>query len=500
MIVRLHADDNIAVAIDDIVAGQLLPALGIVAAQAIPRGHKIAIRAIADGDWVLRYAQAIGAAKADISVGQHVHSHNLVMADVPRSEHLPSQAFTDKAPDASFLGYWRDDLRLAGTRNYVAVVPMVSCAVTVARRITQNIQQRIVQSYPGIDGAMALSHASGCAMDSNGIGLKTLQRTLAGWVGNPNFAGVLLVGLGCETNQIASFLSAHGLSVGERLQTLSIQQAGGTQAAIDQGIAQLETCLPQWSAWQRTRLNAAHLRVALQCGGSDGFSGVSANPALGCAADKLVAAGAAVILAETPEIYGAEQLLKQRAINDGVAATLQSKIDWWRDYVAREGGTLDHNPSPGNKAGGLTTILEKSLGAVAKAGVSPLQAVLEYGERNHARGLLFMDSPGYDPVSITGQIAAGANIVCFTTGRGSTYGSKPVPTLKLASNSLMAQRMSSDMDIDCGPILAGVSSHVEMGDQIFDRILALASGAASKSEQLDLGDDAFVPWQLGAVL
>jgi altronate hydrolase len=377
---------------------------------------------------------------------------------------------------------------------------MVSCAVTVARRIAASLNEEVKADYPGIDGVMTLAHASGCAMDSEGIGLKTLQRTLAGWICNPNFAGVLLVGLGCEANQIESLLKAEGLAVGDRVHAVSIQQAGGTQAAIEQGNALLRQRLAAWDQLQRSTLSAEHLCVALQCGGSDGFSGISANPALGIAADKLVAAGGTVILAETPEIYGAEQLLKSRAVTEDIAQQLQAKVDWWRDYVAREGGTLDHNPSPGNKAGGLTTILEKSLGAVAKAGASPLQGVLDYGQRSQGRGLLFMDSPGYDPVSITGQIAAGANIVCFTTGRGSTYGSKPVPTLKLASNSAMATRMQGDMDIDCGPVLDGHKSVTEMGEEIFKRILALASGETSKSEQLDLGDDVFTPWQLGAVL
>ncbi|HEX7062658.1 MAG TPA: UxaA family hydrolase, partial [Woeseiaceae bacterium] len=340
----------------------------------------------------------------------------------------------------------------------------------------------------------------GCGMPSKGPGIEVLQRTLGGFIAHPNFAGVLLVGLGCEVNDVDSLLASQGLKAGPQLRTLTIQEAGGTLKTVEKAVGIVRELLDDAETARRETISAAELVLGLQCGGSDAFSGITANPALGCAADALVRAGGTVILAETPEIYGAESLLYARAETPQVREALQRTIEWWEEYTAKHGASMDNNPSPGNIAGGITTILEKSLGAVAKSGSSPLRGVCRYGERIDRRGFLFMDSPGYDPCSATGEIASGANIICFTTGRGSVYGAKPVPSLKLASNSAMAKRMEDDIDIDCGGVLDGRESLAASGARIFDLILQTASGQRSTSERSGFGDLEFVPWQVGAVM
>jgi len=347
---------------------------------------------------------------------------------------------------------------------------------------------------------VALTHGSGCGMDSEGLGLKVLQRTLAGYATHANFCAVLVVGLGCESNQINAWLSRSSLREGETLRVFNIQDTGGTRKTVDKGVALIRDMLPTANQTKRVPCSASHISIGLQCGGSDGYSGISANPALGAAVDLLVAHGGSAILSETPEIYGAEHMLTRRAVTPEVAHKLIERIKWWENYTAINNGEMNNNPSPGNKAGGLTTILEKSLGAVAKGGTSNLQAVYEYAEPVLARGLVYMDTPGYDPVSATGQVAGGANMICFTTGRGSAYGCAPAPSLKLATNSRLWQRQEEDMDINCGVIVDGSVSIAEMGQQIFDLVLATASGSLSKSERHGYGQNEFVPWQLGAVM
>jgi len=337
-------------------------------------------------------------------------------------------------------------------------------------------------------------------MAGAGEGYENLQRALWGHARHPNFAGVLMVGLGCEVNQIDFLLEAYGIERGPMFRTMNIQDGGGTRKTVDWGIEQIREMLPEANKAERETISAEHLTVALQCGGSDGYSGITANPALGFAADTLVRHGGTAILAETPEIYGAEHLLTRRAVSDKVAQKLIERIKWWEDYTARNGGEMDNNPSPGNKAGGLTTILEKSLGAAAKGGTTNLAGVYKYGEPVDAKGFVFMDSPGYDPASITGQVASGANVVCFTTGRGSVYGNKPCPSIKLATNSAMYNKLSEDMDVNCGPIADGDASVEDIGTEIFEMFLAVASGQQTKSEAQGLGDAEFIPWQVGAVM
>jgi altronate hydrolase len=376
----------------------------------------------------------------------------------------------------------------------------VNCSATVARHIAEAAErQGLLDDYPDIDGIVPITHASGCGMASSGEGFDILRRTLWGTAANPNFAAVLLVGLGCEVLQIGRLKSDFGLIDGETFQAFTIQDAGGTRRAIEDGLVHLEKMLGVADRARREEVPAGELVLGLQCGGSDGWSGVTCNPALGSACDWLVALGGTVILSETPEIYGAEHLLLARA-TPAVGDKLRARLTWWERYTAMHGAEMDNNPSPGNKAGGLTTILEKSLGAVAKAGASPLMDVIEYAEPLASRGLVFMDSPGFDPCSATGQVASGATMIAFTTGRGSAFGCKPSPSIKLSSNSDVYRRMPEDIDVDCGGIATGEASIEEKGGEILDYLLAVASGQPSKSEALGYGGMEFVPWQLGAVM
>lgn len=401
------------------------------------------------------------------------------------------------------MGIKRPDGRVA-TRNYIGILSSVNCSATAARAIADHFSRQnnpsALKDFPNVDGVVALTHGTGCGMDSDGLGLQILQRTLTGYATHPNFAGVLVVGLGCESNQINAWLAHGSLREGETLRVFSIQDTGGTAKTVAKGIAMIKEMLPQANAVKREPCSAAHITIGLQCGGSDGYSGISANPALGAAVDLLVAHGGTAILSETPEIYGAEHLLTRRAVRPDIAEKLISRIKWWEHYTEINEGEMNNNPSPGNKAGGLTTILEKSLGAVAKGGTSNLEAVYEYAEPVKDHGFVYMDTPGYDPVSATGQVAGGANIICFTTGRGSAYGCAPSPSLKLATNSALWQRQEEDMDINCGEIIDGGVTVQEMGHRIFEMVLATASGEPSKSEKHGYGQNEFVPWQVGAVM
>ncbi|UVO55766.1 UxaA family hydrolase [Sphingomonas sp. SUN039] len=466
---------------------------------AVASGHKVARHSIARDAPVRRYGQIIGFATRDIAGGDHVHSHNLEYRAFDRHDAAPvAAARTAVADPATFEGYVRPDGRV-GTRNYIGIIASVNCSAMVCRAIADRFRDRL-GAFPNIDGIVPITHSSGCGMDTAGEGMTVLRRTLGGYARHPNFGGVLLIGLGCEANQISGMLEVEGLVPGPRLKTMTIQDEGGTVATVKRGEELIAELLPVVNADRRTTVSAAHLTVGLQCGGSDGYSGITANPALGAAVDRLVAHGGTAILSETPEIYGAEHLLTSRAASSGVAAKLAARIAWWEDYAARNGGEMDNNPSPGNKAGGLTTILEKSLGAVAKGGSSTLMDVVEYAEPATTRGLVFMDTPGYDPVSATGQVAGGANLICFTTGRGSVYGCKPTPSLKIATNSRMYAAMADDMDFNAGAIIEGELSVDTAGEAIFRLMLDTASGAQSRSEAHGFGVDEFVPWTLGAVM
>ena len=501
--IRLHESDNVLVARADILPGTEIPGEGMTALAAVPAGHKVASAPVAAGEALRKYGQIIGFATEALEPGAHVHTHNMEFRTFERdtaacSDRRPT-AFFNEAERSTFQGFRRPDGRV-GTRNYLGVLTTVNCSATVARHIARAFDQERLEDFPNVDGVVALVHGTGCGMAGDGEGYANLQRTLWGFARHPNFGGVLLAGLGCEVNQIDFLLEAYGIERGPRFRTMTIQDAGGTRRAVEKGVAVLEEMLPAVDAVARQSVPASEITLALQCGGSDAYSGITANPSLGAAVDLLVRHGGTAILSETPEIYGAEHLLTRRAVSEEVAAKLIERIRWWEDYTARNGGKMDNNPSPGNKAGGLTTILEKSLGAAAKGGTTNLCGVYRYGEPIDTKGFVFMDSPGYDPCSITGQVASGANIVCFTTGRGSVYGCKPSPSLKLATNSAMYRRMDEDMDIDCGVVLDQGVPISEMGERIFARILEVASGSPTNSEVLGFGEDEFVPWQIGAVM
>jgi len=505
-ILRLHPADDVVIASSQVLGGTTLE--GFSVRGLIPPGHKIAVRAIDSGQPVRRYNQIIGFARRPIAAGEHVHTHNLDMGpnkgDFARDYAIGQDVKAAGARQtAQFMGIQRPDGRVA-TRNYIGVLSSVNCSATAARaiadRFSRQIHPQALVDFPQVDGVVALTHGTGCGMDNAGLGMRLLERTLAGYATHANFWGVLVVGLGCETNQLNTWLAHSSLLEGEQLRVFNIQDTGGTRQTVEKGITLIREMLPKANAVQRTSCSAEHITVGLQCGGSDGYSGISANPALGAAVDLLVAHGGTAILSETPEIYGAEHLLTRRAVKPEVAHKLIERIRWWEQYTASNGGEMNNNPSPGNKAGGLTTILEKSLGAVAKGGTSNLQAVYEYAERVIERGFVFMDTPGYDPVSATGQVAGGANLICFTTGRGSAYGCAPAPSLKLSTNSMLWKRQEEDMDINCGDIIDGRSSIAEMGQRIFELILRTASGHATKSERHGYGQNEFVPWQVGAVM
>ena len=499
-VIRLHADDDVLIATQQLIPGTRIESEKISVRDLIPNGHKMAAHDIKSGDAVRRYNQIIGFAKADIATGQHIHVHNLGMGDFDRDYGigLDAQATVKVEKPATFMGYKRPNGK-TGTRNYIAVISSVNCSATVTRAIASYFSPEQLAAYPNIDGVIALPHPTGCGMAVTGEGMQILQRTMTGYARHPNFAGVLLVGLGCEQNQIAPLFEMIGKHDSGMLQRLVMQEEGGTTAAIRKGIALVGAMLERANAYQREAVPVSQLIVGLKCGGSDGYSGITANPALGGASDLLVAHGATTVLSETPEIYGAEHLLTRRAASPEIAQKLIDRITWWKDYTARSGAQMDNNPSVGNKAGGLTTILEKSLGAVAKGGTSTLNGVYLYAEPIDTKGFVYMDSPGYDPVSATGQAASGAQIICFTTGRGSAFGCAGVPTIKLASNNALYERMGDDMDLNCGDLITGTPMPV-ISQRIFDAIIRYASGEKVRSELLGYGHDEFLPWQAGAVM
>ena len=504
-VIRIHPADDVVIARQQLLGGTRLADEGVTVLGLVPPGHKIAVRAIAAGQAVRRYNQVIGVARLDIAPGQHVHTHNLEFSSFGRAAEAGSAATPTAYVDAaaSFDGIVRADGRIA-TRNYIGVLTSVNCSATVARSIADHFRRDIhpeaLAPYPMVDGVVALTHGAGCATASDGEPLQVLRRTLGGYARHANFAAILVVGLGCETNQITGLMEQEGLASGTALHTFNIQDTGGTAKTVAHGIELVNWLLEDANRVQRQPVPARHLMVGLQCGGSDGYSGISANPALGAAVDRLVRHGGTAILSETPEIYGGEHLLVQRAVSQAVADKLMARIRWWERHCERNEASMDNNPSAGNKAGGLTTILEKSLGAIAKSGTTALVDVFEYAQPVSARGLVFMDTPGYDPVSATGQVAGGANLICFTTGRGSAYGCAPSPSLKLGTNTALWLRQADDIDINCGEIVDGLAGVDEMGERIFRLMLETASGRRTKSEVHGYGQNEFVPWTLGATM
>ena len=490
-------------ALADLGPGYELAREGVVCRDSIAAGHKVATEAILQGKAVRKYGQIIGVASRKIQPGEHVHTHNMAMSEFGRDYAIGAEVhptdFVQEEEGAFFEGIVRPGARVA-TRNYIGVLCTVACSAPVVRYIADAFRSGYLEDFKKVDGVVALPHSSGCGMAESGDGFDYLQRTLAGFEQHPNFGAVLIVALGCEVNQVDLLLDNMGLKTGSSLQVLNIQNAGGTEGTVNRGIGMIREMLPEVNKVERLPVPASNLIIGLECGGSDALSGITANPALGAAVDILVRQGGTAILSETTEIYGAEHLLTRRAVNNEVGEKLVSLIHWWEDYTARHGATIDNNPTPGNRAGGLTTILEKSLGAAAKGGTTNLVEVYRYADPVTAKGLTFMNTPGYDPVSVTGMVAGGANMICFTTGRGTIYGCKPVPVVKLATNTAMYETMKGDMDINCGLIVEGEISVEEMGESIFRFILDTASGKKTKSELHGIGDSEFIPWQIGAVL
>lgn len=500
VIIHLNPRDNVGVASNAVPKGIPIDQNGTLAKENIDAGHKVALTMINKGDAVYKYGQLIGLAARDVQPGEHVHTHNLTMIELDSSlkDFQPHPKTATQSSSRTFQGFKRADGSV-GTRNFIGILSTVNCSATVAKAAADLLNQSGELTQMGFDGVVAITHGSGCAMNTDSEGFSFLERVIAGYAQHPNFAFVLIIGLGCETNQVKTLVKRKGLEDASRLAYFNIQDTGGTRTSIKTACDHIMQMAAQHGQQQREPALLEHLVVALQCGGSDGYSGITANPALGHAADLIVQQGGSVILAETPEIYGAENLLIDRSIDESVAQKLLDRITWWKHYTEINGAELNNNPSPGNKAGGLSTILEKSLGAVAKGGTSSLNDVLLYAEKMTTRGFNFMDSPGYDPISVTGQIASGSNVVCFTTGRGSVSGFKPAPCLKLATNTAMYEKMHEDMDINCGVIVDGTASVESVGEEIFERIIAIASGDMSASESLGYGNNEFVPWLVGAV-
>jgi altronate hydrolase len=513
-VILLHPTDSLCVAARDLSAGTSVDLLDgpLQLLDDVMQGHKIARTAIQSGEAILKWGQTIGFATCPIEPGRWVHSHNMATGSLRREYEKSTAVPDDPSPltGYTFQGYRRADGR-AGTRNYIAVLSNVNCSASVAQRVAARFTSERLRDFPNVTGVLAFSHGSGCGMEFGGEHHQILNRVMGGMARHPNIGGYVLVGLGCETGtighliqnqglvQIAESGSASGDGAGRPI-VLSMQDLGGTQKTIDEAVRLVETLLPQVNAARRVTIPASEIVLGLNCGGSDGSSGITANAALGVASDRLVACGGTTILGETTEIYGAEQLLTRRARTPAVADKLIERIRWWEWYTGLFGCTPDNNPSPGNKVGGLTTIYEKSLGAIVKAGTTALNDVVQYAEQVRTRGFVIMDTPGMDPVSVTGIVAGGANVMAFTTGRGSCFGFKPTPVLKIASNTSMYERMRDDMDVDAGTILSQGLSVEDVGEEIFARILAIASGEQPKSEQLGLGGEEFQPWILGPIL
>lgn len=500
-LIKLSNKDNVAVALRDIAAGEVTQT--ITTTDEIPKGHKVALSDIAKGDAITKYAQIIGYAIDDISTGTHIHTHNI---EFRNTDHQYEFGTGSSEPQllpveqrASFKGIKRPNGK-TGTRNYITVLASVNCSATAVQSIANAFDESILAEYPNIDGVVGLSHSTGCGLADSGDGYDNLQRVIWGYAQHPNVGGVLLVGLGCEVNQVSTLIENSKLERGPLLRTMNIQSVGGHKKTIEAGVARIKEMLPQVNNVKRQDCPASELMLALQCGGSDAWSGITANPALGYASDLLVKNGGTAVIAETPEVYGAEHLLTRRATDEAIGKKLIERIQWWEKHVQMNGGSMDNNPSPGNKLGGLTTILEKSLGAVAKGGTTRLNGVYRYAEQVKSNGFVFMDSPGYDPASITGEVAGGCNLVAFTTGRGSTYGCKPSPCIKIATNTEMYDRMQDDMDINAGKIVTEGASIEEVGQEIFNLLLSVASGQKPLSEQHGLGDHEFIPWQIGATM
>ena len=499
-VMLLAPGDNIVVTTGPVEMGTELAEFGTTANHDTPQGHKIAIRKIQSGAPIHKFETVIGYAAEDIAAGDWLHSHNIRFDAVDKDyafsrDYVPTQILPPEER-AQFMGIRRANGKV-GTRNYIGLFVTVNCSATVARKIGNYFDEERMEAWDAVDGVIPFIHESGCGMEMTGEPMDLLRRTLAGYIRHPNMAGAVVLSLGCERNNLAQFFEEQGLAEGKMLRTVTMQHVGGTARAIAEGKAAVLEMLERANEIRREPCSAEHITIGMQCGGSDGLSGLSANPALGVAADILVRNGGTAILSETPEIFGVEHLLTRRARTPEVGAKLVARMDWWVEHTKGRDTQINGVVSPGNQAGGLANVLEKSLGGAKKSGSTGLMEVYRYAEPVTQKGLVFMDTPGFDPVSATGQIAGGANLICFTTGRGSCFGSYPAPTIKLASNTPMYTRMTDDMDINCGTVIDGEQTIKELGQTIFGHILEIASGSRSKSEAMGVGEEEFAPWPIG---
>jgi altronate hydrolase len=502
-IIRLHPNDNVVVARVDVGIGTPVPTENFTSRSQVPAGHKIAARAIREGEPILKYNVCIGFAATDIAAGTYVHSHNVSFREFNRDyaygrDYVPTPRLPE-SEQAKFMGYVRADGRV-GTRNFIGILSTVNCSATVVHKVAEYFTAERLKDFPNVDGVVALSHGLGCGMEMSGEPMDLLRRTIGGYAVHPNFGGVLIIGLGCERNQLSGLMAQEKLEPDARLQTFVMQESGGTRKTVEAAVEAVKKMLPAADDVRRVPVSASHLKIGLQCGGSDGFSSITANPALGAAMDILVRHGGTAILSETPEIYGVEHTLTRRAVSREVGEKLIERIRWWKqEYSPGRDVQINGAVSPGNQVGGLANIFEKSLGSSMKGGTTGLMEVYRYAQPVRQSGFVFMDTPGFDPCSATGQIAGGANMILFTTGRGSMFGAKPVPSIKLATNTPMYSRLTEDMDYNCGEILDGTKTMPETAQEIFELTLRIASGERSKSELLDLGNHEFVPWNIGVV-
>jgi altronate hydrolase len=470
----------------------------------IPRGHKVATKNIPRGTPVIKYGMPIGLANQDIQIGEHVHVHNISFSEfIPINDELTkprSHALASLSPrSTTFSGYKRRN-GTTGVRNYIVVMADVNCSATVAKEIALNFRNTLNRS--DIDGVVPVTYSGGCAHSPNTYAHEIQARTLSGWLEHPNVVAALCIGLGCETMNWKR-ISAH-LTESDALylpiENFNITEVGGTKAAIQRGINWIRNCLEVLPKFERTMCPVSELRIGTNCGGSDAFSGMTANPALGLASDAIVNLGGTSVFAEIPECYGAETTyLFPRIKSQQHKEKLKNVLNFWNDYYSRHRVLADNNLAAGNISGGISTILEKSLGAIAKSGSSEISAVIDYGERIKESGLVLMNTPGYDPASVTGLVAGGCNMIAFTTGRGSTFGCSIAPTLKIATNSAIFEKMSDDMDINAGSILDGKALS-DVGEEIYETLLKCASGQQTKSEANRIGWEEFVPWSVGETL
>lgn len=511
VVLHLHADDNVVVATRQLSQNFALPesngCAGISTRETIDQGHKIAVRRIETGSPIRKFGQTIGFATREIQPGEWVHTHNVEAGHLSLDYAFASEVPPDPTPltGRTFMGYRRPDGR-AATRNYIGIVSTVNCSAATSKMVAQRFERTLLEQFPNVDGVIPLAHQAGCAMQLGGPDHLQLNRVLSGYARHANIGAYVLIGLGCETGQASFLAERNGLHqiqiAGQKADLpliLNIQDVGGIAKTVSRATDIIKEMLPEVNKAQRVPIPISEITLGLNCGGSDGNSGITANPALGIAGDMLIAYGGTSVLAETPEVYGGEHLLTRRSKTREIGEKLVERIKWWEKYTSFFGAEINNNPSVGNKKGGLTTIYEKSLGAIAKGGQSALSAVYDYAEPITHKGFCFMDTPGYDPVSVTGLVAGGCNVVVFTTGRGSCLGSKPAPTIKVATNTPMYERMIDDMDLNSGKVLDGTSLE-EAGREIFEKIISVASGEKTKSEAQGIGDDEFVPWSIGPTL